>query len=76
MTAFDDLDIFAPLDDDVNDDYYTPRHMKHEQRKPIMKTLLRFTTQLLVLVAIGYATMWLTWQFALLLNTVTTQVWK
>jgi hypothetical protein len=75
MTPFDDLDIFAPLDDDVDDDLWTPRHAKHEQRKP-MKTMLRFTTQLLVLVAIGYATMWMMWQFALLLNTVTTQVWQ
>lgn len=74
--TFDNLDIFAPLDDDVDDDLWTPRHARKTQRKPIMKTALRFTTQLLVLVAIGYATLWMTWQFALLINTVTTQVWQ
>jgi hypothetical protein len=76
MTAFDDLDIWAPFDDDVDDILYTPRHMKTKQRKPIMKTLIRTTATLLVTVALAYATLWLTWQFALLINTVTTQVWN
>lgn len=75
MTAFDDLDIFAPFDDDV-DDFYTPRHMKHEQRKPIMNTLIKNTVRFIVFLGLAYAGVWLTWQFAVLLNTVTTQVWK
>ncbi len=75
MTAFDDLDIFAPFDDDVDDDFYTPRHSRNKQRKP-MNTAIKFAVRLVVFVGLAYAGLWLTWQFALLLNTVTTQVWK
>ena len=83
MTAFDDLDIFAPFDDDVEDYYhsgmtanrYQPKHERKTQRKP-MNTAIKFAVRLVVFVGLAYAGLWLTWQFALLLNTVTTQVWK
>lgn len=41
-----------------------------------MKTLLRLGAQLLAVVAIWYATLWLVWQLAVLVNTVTSQVWR
>ncbi len=74
MTAFDNLDIFAPFDDDV-DDYYTPRHARNEQRKP-MNTAIKYAVRFVTFTALAYAGVWLLWQFAVLLNTVTTQVWK
>lgn len=76
MTAFDDLDIFAPFDDDVDDYFYQPRHATKEQRKPIMKKLIQFAVRFVVFLGLAYAGVWLTWQFVVLLNTVTTQVWK
>ena len=76
MTAFDDLDIFAPFDDDVDDYFYQPRHARNKQRKPIMKKLIQFTVQFVFFLGLAYAGLWLTWQFALLINTVTNQVWK
>lgn len=40
-----------------------------------MKTLIRFTAQLLVFTAVGYALMWLLFQFAVLINEVTAHVY-
>lgn len=73
--AFDNLDIFAPIDDDVDDYFYQPRHARKEQRKP-MNTLIKNTVRLIVFLGLAYAGVWLMWQFAVLLNAVTTQVWK
>lgn len=73
--TFDNLDIFAPLDDDVDDELWTPRHARKEQRKP-MNNAIKFAVRFVTFTALAYAGVWLLWQFALLLNTVTTQVWK
>lgn len=73
--TFPDFDPWAAFDDDIDERPYTPRHMKHEQRKP-MNTAIKYAVRLIVFVGLAYAGLWLTWQFALLLNTVTTQVWK
>ena len=73
---FPDFDPWVAFDEDIEDDLYQPRHARKEQRKPIMKKLIQFAVRFVVFVGLAYAGLWLTWQFALLINTVTTQVWK
>lgn len=68
------FDPWAPFDDDV-DDYYTPRHARNEQRKP-MNTAIKYAVRATVFLGLTYAAVWLGWQFVVLLNTITTQVWK
>lgn len=69
------FDPWAPFDEDIEDEFYTPRHARKEQRKP-MNTLIKNTVRLIVFLGLAYAGVWLTWQFVILLNAVTTQVWK
>lgn len=40
-----------------------------------MKTLIRFTAQLMVFAAVAYATLWLMYQLAVLINEVTAHVY-
>jgi len=73
--TFPDFDPWASFDDDIDEDLYQPRHARKEQRKP-MNTLIKNTVRLIVFLGLAYAGVWLMWQFAVLLNAVTTQVWK
>lgn len=73
--TFPDFDPWAAFDDDIDDALYTPRHARKEQRKP-MNTLIKNTVRLIVFLGLAYAGLWLMWQFAVLINTVTTQIWK
>lgn len=73
---FPDFDPWAAFDEDIEDDLYNPRHMKKPVRKPIMKKLIQSLTRFIVFLGLTYAGVWLTWQFVILLNNVTTTVWK
>jgi hypothetical protein len=73
--TFPDFDPWAPFDDDLDDEPYTPRHARNEQRKP-MNTAIKYAVRFVTFTALAYAGVWLLWQFVILLNAVTTQVWK
>ena len=73
---FPDFDPWAAFDEDIEDALYQPRHMKNPVRKPIMKKLIQSLVRFIVFLGLAYAGLWLTWQFAVLINTVTSQVWK
>ena len=71
--TFPDFDPWAAFDDDIDETPYTPRHAK--QRKP-MNTAIKYAVRFVTFIALTYAAVWLGWQFVVLLNTITTQVWK